>query len=356
MTVGSVSRETFGCLASGEDVEIVTLATGAGLLARVMTFGATLQSLHVPDRHGNVADVILGHDDLDGYVEHRGFFGATIGRYANRIAGGEFALDGTAYRVEPNDGANALHGGANGFDRHLWLIEALGDEADPFVTLARRSPDGEGGFPGALDTRVTYRLAGSQLEIAFEAVTDRATVVNLTNHAYFNLAGSLEPESVLRHGIRIAADSYLPIDGGSIPEGDPAPVENTPFDLRELRPIGERIREAHTQILRARGYDHNFCLAGGRTEEPRFAARVEEPTSGRAMELWTDQPGLQFYSGNFLDGTVAGKAGRSYRMGDAFCLEPQLYPDTPNRPDFPSARLDAGDRYQHRSLYKFSKI
>ncbi|ALN72906.1 aldose epimerase family protein [Aureimonas sp. AU20] len=352
----AVSRAPFGVLASGETVEIVTLRAG-GLEARVLTFGATLQALHVPDRGGTMGDIVIGHDDLAGYVEHRSFFGATIGRYANRIAKGRFDLDGHTVEIAPNDGANALHGGADGFDQRVWRIEALGNEADPFVTFARQSADGEAGFPGTLDTRVTYRLRAGELELDFEAVSDRPTVVNLTNHAYFNLGGAIEQASVLSHRLRIAAETYLPIDGGSIPEGGPAPVEGTPFDFRAPAEIGARVRDAsHPQILRGRGYDHNFCLDGGKMDAPRFAARVEDEASGRAMELWTDQPGVQFYSGNFLNGTVAGKNGRAYRMGDAFCLEPQLYPDTPNRPDFPTARLDAGATYRHRSIFKFSTI
>ena len=354
MTAG-VSRAPFGTLPSGEAVEIVTLRS-EGIEARVLTFGATLQALLVPDRAGALADILLGHDDLAGYVEHRGFFGATIGRYANRIAKGRFELDGTSHHVEPNDGANALHGGAEGFDQKVWHIAATGGAADPFVTLTRTSPDGEGGFPGTLDVSVTYRLRAGELEIAFDAGSDRATIVNLTNHAFFNLGGAVEPTDILSHRIRILAESYLPIDAGSIPEGGPTPVAGTPFDLREPQAIGARLRETHPQILRGRGYDHNYCLDGGVADAPRLAARVEDAQTGRAMELWTDQPGLQFYSGNFLNGTVAGKNGRAYRMGDAFCLEPQLYPDTPNRPDFPSARLDAGAIYRHRSLYKFSTI
>ena len=357
MAVG-ISRRSFGTLASGEEVEIVTLSAGDGLEASIITYGATLQALKVPDRNGHVADILLGHDDLAGYVDSRSFFGATIGRYANRIAGGRFELDGEVFEVEPNDGANALHGGKDGFDRHLWTIDAIGDGEEPFVILSRHSADGEGGFPGALDVHVTYQLRAHALEIDLRAVNgERPTIVNLTNHAYFNLGGMVEPASILAHELRIPAETYLPIDSGSIPFGMPEPVAGTPFDFREARAIGARIREAHPQILAGRGYDHNYCLnAQERVGGRHLAARVEDKASGRAMELWTDQPGLQFYSGNFLNGTISGKNGRSYRMGDAFCLEPQLYPDTPNRPDFPSARLDAGATYRHRSAFQFSTI
>ena len=354
MTAGrDTRREAFGTLSDGRTVERLRIGSLDGIEAEILTYGGILQALRVPDAEGRLADVTLGHDTLDGYEATRGFFGATIGRYANRIAAGRFTLDGREVRIAPNDGPNALHGGADGFDRQVWDVEEAGAD---HVRLARVSPDGESGFPGTLSVALTYRIVDAQtLEIAFEASTDRATVVNLTNHTFFNLGGAERCESVLPHELTVAAERYLPIDATSIPEGSPAPVAGTPFDFRQARPIGERVRDgSHEQIRRGRGYDHNFCLADAVSAEPRLAARVRDPLSGRAMELWTDQPGLQIYSGNFLDGTVAGKNGRSYRMGDALCLEPQLWPDTPNRPDFPSARLDAGETYRHRTLYKFS--
>lgn len=353
---GSCRREAFGSLPGGDRVEKVVLRSGAGIEAHVITFGAVLQSLFVPDRVGCHEDVVLGHDDLDGYLARRSFFGATIGRYANRIAGGRFELDGQMFEIEPNDGPNMLHGGKEGFDRKLWSIAAIGVQDDPFVTLTLTSPDGEGGFPGELSVSVTYRLSGSDLEIHYEARTDRTTIVNLTNHSFFNLGGVGSVGSVLDHRIRIEADAFLPVDETSIPTGDVAPVGGTSFDFRTFHAIGERIRGPNEQIALGRGYDHNFCLRGGKVDEPRSAARVEHSGSGRVLTLLTDQPGLQFYSGNFLDGTETGKRGISYRMGDAFCLEPQLYPDTPNRPDFPSAQLEPDQTYRHHSIYRFSTI
>lgn len=346
-------RETFGTLRNGEEVERIRIGSLDGIEAEVLTYGGILQALRVPDRAGRLADIVLGHDDLAGYEATRGFYGATIGRYANRIAGGSFTLDGREVRIEPNDGPNALHGGVDGFDRQVWRVAEAGAD---FVRLAHRSADGESGFPGALDVELTYRVVDARtLEILFEASTDAPTVVNLTNHSFFNLGGAERCETALGHMLQVAAERFLPIDGTSIPEGGPAPVAGTPFDFREARAIGERVRDAsHEQILRGRGYDHNWCLSDAASAEPRFAARLSDPETGRAMELWTDQPGLQVYSGNFLDGTVAGKGAKSYRMGDAVCLEPQLWPDTPNRPDFPSARLDPGATYRHRILYRFS--
>ena len=353
MSAGAI-RQPFGRLPDGREVELVTLRSASGFEARVMTYGAVLQALLVGDRDGGLADVVLGHDDLTGYVASRDFFGATIGRYANRIAGGRFSLGGETFEIAANDGPNALHGGAEGFDRQLWTIAGSDDAS---VRLHYQSADGEGGFPGALDVALTYRLVGeAALEIAFEARTTKPTVVNLTNHSFFNLGGAASVTDVLGHRIAIHAETYLPIDAVSFPEGGPAPVAGTPFDLRTPQPIGARIREGHEQIRRGRGYDHNYCIDGASGGEPRLAARVEDPSSGRVLELLTDQPGVQFYSGNFLDGTRSGKNGQSYRMGDAFCLEPQLYPDTPNRPDFPSARLDPGGVYRHRSIVRFSAI
>ena len=349
-------REPFGTMPDGTPVERFRLRGTDGFEAAVITLGATLQALHVPDRHGAPADIVVGHDTLGPYLDHRRFFGVSVGRYANRIAGGRFALDGVTHTVPANDGPNALHGGPDGFDRRLWTVEAVSDGPAPFVTLGLTSPDGDQGFPGELRARVTYRVSGSELAITFEATTTRPTVVNLTNHAYFNLAGVETGGEVLDHLLRLHAEAYLPVDAGAIPLAGPAPVAGTPFDFRAPKPIGCDIRVAHEQIRLGRGYDHNYCLPGGRTEAPRLTAHVKHPASGRVMELLTDQPGLQFYSGNFLDGTAQGKFGRLHRQSDAFCLEPQTWPDTPNRPDFPSSRLDPGGSYRHVSLYRFSTV
>ncbi len=341
-------REPFGTLPGGEAVERIRLRDGAGFEACVITYGAAVQALYVPGRDGEVADVVLGHDTLDGYVAQRRFFGATVGRYANRIARGAFSLDGTDHRLACNNGANALHGGVEGFDRKLW---AVAETTDTSVTLSRVSLDGEEGYPGTVEVRLTFSIPEpGALAMAFHATTDRATVVNLTHHGFFNLAGG---GGILDHVLSVDAARYLPVDAGAIPLGAPQPTGGTPFDFRAARRIGARIRDADEQLRLMRGYDHNLCLDGGRTAAPRLVATLVHPGSGRRMELLTDQPGLQVYTGNMLDGTAAGKGGRLYRQSDAVCLEPQAWPDTPNRPDYPSARLAPGDVYRHSSIYRF---
>jgi aldose 1-epimerase len=351
-----IDRAPFGVLDDGTEVERITLRGADGFEAAIIPYGAALQALKVPDRTGRSDDVVLGHDDFDGYLAARRYFGATIGRYANRIAGAAFMLDGKRVALDANDGANMLHGGLAGFDRKLWRIDDVGGRSEPSVTLSCLSADGEGGFPGRLDLRVVYRVSGpTELSVTLEATTDQPTVVNLTNHSFFNLDGALSGSDVLGHRLSIAADRYLAIDAASIPlQEPPRSVEGTPFDFREAESIGARIRNDHEQLRRGRGYDHNFCLSQDR--HLRLAARVESPRSGRVLELFTDQPGLQFYSGNFLDGTTAGKGGRLYRQSDALCLEPQAWPDTPNRPDFPSARLEPVETYRRRIVYRFMTV
>lgn len=345
-------REDFGALPGGTPVERITLRHDSGFEARVLTFGATLQALLAPGRAGP-ADVVLGHDALEGYLARRDFFGATIGRYANRIAGGRFTLDGMAFALPANDGPHTLHGGPEGFDRQLWEVAEAAARPHPYLVLRHFSPEWEGGFPGALETRVTYALTGpAELSVRFSARTTRPTVVNLTNHSFFNLAGG---GTVLDHRLWIGAERYLPVDGTLIPLGEPAPVAGTPFDFRTPHTLGTRLRAPDPQLLRARGYDHNFCL-DGQDGAPRPAARLEDTASGRAMTLLTDQPGLQFYSGNFLDGTVAGKGGMPIRQSDALCLEPQGWPDAPNRPGYPAARLDPGAEYRHHTMYRFEAL
>lgn len=329
-------------------MERVTLRHPSGVEARIITFGAALQALLVPDRNGRLDDVVLGHDGPEGYLAHRSMYGATVGRFANRIAHGRFP----GGQIPPNNGPHALHGGAEGFDRRPWTIENADDRA---VTLSLVSPDGDQGFPGTLSARVTYELLdGPELRIAFRATTDRDTPVNLTNHSFFNLGGNLSDPARMRdvmgHVMQIGADRMLPVDATMIPEGPPVPVEDTPFDFRTPRRIGDAIRADHDQLRRGKGYDHCFCLSGGR------ASAVHDPVSGRRMEMWTDQPGLQFYSGNMLDPTRAGKGGLAPRPGDAFCLEPQHWPDSPNRPDFPSSLLRAGETYRHDIRLRFSAV
>jgi aldose 1-epimerase len=342
-------------LPDGNEVECVTLQDAGGFEARIITYGAVLQALLVPDAGGRRDDVVLGHDTLDGYVARRQFFGATVGRYANRIAGARFVLDGAVVQLAANDGLNALHGGSGGFDRHNWQVVSVEEGARPAVTLARTSADGEEGYPGTLEVEVTWRLAGPlELLLDMTARTDRSTVVNLTNHSFFNLAGAGSRRDILDHRLTLAADHFLAIDAGAIPlPQPPCAVVGTPFDFRAGAEIGARIRDDHPQLCHGRGYDHNFCLAPA-SEGLRLAARLAAPRSGRTLELFTNQPGLQVYSGNFLDGAIAGKGGRLYRQSDGICLEPQAWPDTPNRPDFPTAHLFPAEIYRHTTRYRFT--
>jgi aldose 1-epimerase len=352
-----VVRETFGQLADGSTVEMVRLRGKGGFEARIITFGAAIQAIFAPDRTGKLADVVLGREDLDGYVSLRRFLGATVGRFANRIAKGSFDLDGQRYQLPTNDGANALHGGLDSFDRKNWKIVAVGEKPVPFVHMSYVSADGEEGYPGTLTTELVYSISGDmELCFAFKAETDKPTVINLTNHSFFNLAGvEADGGGILDHRIMVAADNYLPVNADGIPR-DVSPVDTTPFDFRHIHRVGVRIHDDNEQLHFRKGYDHCYCLRGGAVAEPRLAARVEEPRSGRALELLTNQPGVQFYSGNFLNGSVTGKYGRVYRQYDALCLEPQVYPNSPNRPDFPSSRLDPGQTYLHKSVFRFSTI
>ncbi|WP_166303466.1 aldose epimerase family protein [Bradyrhizobium sp. 2S1] len=356
MTSAGISRAPFGTLPDGTVVERVTLRGEHGFEAAILPFGATLQALVTPDRNGQCDDIVLGHDAFDGYLAQRKFFGATVGRYANRIAGARFMLDGETVRLDANNGPNALHGGLQGFDRKLWKIVELSDDPEPTLVLERDSPHGEEGYPGNLATRVTYRVrAPMELSVTYQATTDRPTCLNLTNHSFFNLDGARSGTQILDHHLTIASDHFLAVDATAIPLPEPPrPVDGTPFDFRKPAAIGARIRMNDEQLRLGRGYDHNFCLASG--TGLRFAARLEAPHSGRVMELFTDQPGLQFYSGNFLDGSTAGKGDRLYRQSDALCLEPHAWPDAPNRPDFPSARLDPGQTYRRTAIYRFSTV
>ena len=350
-----VSRECFGMLPGGEAVEAITLSTESGLAVRIITYGAAIQSLLAPDRDGRLADVALGHAELDPYLEQPQFFGATVGRVANRIAGGRFVLDGVHYQVPVNDGANALHGGARGFDKANWTVAAIADGARPGVTLGLVSPDGDQGFPGTLNVSAAYALEDGALSLEYRATTDRPTIVNLSNHVYWNLAGEGAPEGAMGQVLTIKADHFLPTDAGAIPTGEIRPVEGTAFDFRRPIAIAARVRDASEAQLRiGRGYDHNMAVAREAAPEPRLLAELSDPGSGRLMRLFSNQPGLQFYSGNFLDGTTSGKSGRLYRMGDAVALEPQMFPDTPNRPEFGSLRLAPGETYRHLIIWRFS--
>jgi aldose 1-epimerase len=345
-------RVEFGTLADGTRVEAVELSNRNNMSARILTLGATLQSLVVPDRNGRAADVVLGYDSAAEYLARPQYFGATVGRYANRIAAGRFTLDGKQYILETNDGPNHLHGGLKGFDKVLWRIESVSDGR---VVLKHVSPNGQGGYPGTLEVTATYALNDrNELAIEYRATTDRSTIVNITNHAYFNLAGAGSDASILSHRLTLLADQYTPVDKTLIPTGERRNVAGTAFDFRQPRRIDAQLRDGRDEQIRiGRGYDHNFILRGP-AGTLRLAARLEDLPSGRVMELLTTAPGVQFYSGNFLDGTSAGKGGRIYRQGDALCLEPQVFPDSPNRPDFTSARLDPGATYINSMVLRFS--
>lgn len=350
--MASAERVAFGTL-DGALAEAIELRAGK-LSARILPFGATLQSLCVPDRDGAVADIVLGFDDVQSYRDRPSWFGVTVGRYANRIAGGRFSLDGRTYVLETNNAPNHLHGGSDGFDQRLWDVAEIGSDADAaWVRLTLTSPDGDAGYPGTVQAGATYRLTPQALTIEYDATTDAPTVVNLTNHAFFDLSGRGE---ALRHLLTIEADAYLPVDATSIPTGEQRPVAGTPFDFRTPHAIGERVRDGRDdQIAIGRGYDHNFIVRGaGGTLRP--AAMLADPGSGRTMTMSITSPGLQLYSGNFLGGSEPGKGGRLYRQGDAVCLEPQAYPDTPNRPEFPAARLDPGERWNSIIRFAFSAV
>jgi aldose 1-epimerase len=350
------TRTAFGTTEDGTAVEAVTISDRRGISARIITYGATLQSLILPDRTGRLDDVVLGYPDLAGYLTRPQYFGSTVGRFANRIAGAEFSLDGTTYSLAPNDSPNSLHGGRRGFDKVVWTIIGITSGPVASVTMSHVSPDGEEGYPGTLSVRVTYSLdENGVLTTSYEATTDKPTIVNLTHHSLFNLAGMQSPRTVLDQRLMISADAYTPVDAMLIPTGELRDVAGTPFDFRDSHEIGARIRDASDpQIVVGRGYDHNFVLGGGATDSPKLAARMEDAFSGRVMELFTTEPGLQVYSGNFLDGTVVGKGSRIYRQGDGLALEPQKFPDAPNQPTFPSARLDPGETYRQTSYYRFS--
>jgi aldose 1-epimerase len=350
-------REAFGTLPDGRAVEAVVLSNGHGVSARVLAWGGILQSLTAPDRAGRTADVVAGYVDLAHYLAKPNYFGAAVGRYANRIGGARFALDGKTYQLAANNGPNSLHGGNEGFDKRLWTIEEVRSGPAARVVLSYTSPDGEEGFPGTLKVSLTYALdEKGTLSMEFRATTDKATVVNLTGHSYFNLSGE-GSGSIEHHVLTIPADSFTPADDALIPTGELRPVTGTPFDFRKPAAIGTRLRDGTDEQIRGgRGYDHNWVIARAPQAAVRLHARVVDPASGRSLEVWSNQPGLQAYTGNFLDGTIVGKSGRVYRQGDTLCLEPQLFPDTPNKPQFGSARLDPGQTYVHRIEYRLGVV
>jgi aldose 1-epimerase len=346
----TVTSEPFGKTPDGTPVEIFTLNDG-GYEARIATYGGIVVSLKAPDRSGKAVDVVLGFDDVDGYVDNfngpsDAFFGAAIGRYANRIAHGSFTLDGKKYSLPKNNGENTLHGGPHGFNNVVWKGKAVANG----VELTYLSKDGEAGFPGNLTATVRYTLVKGDLRIEYSATTDKDTVVNLTNHSYFNLAGQGD---ILGHQLTLHASRFTPVDAGLIPTGELKSVESTPFDFRKSTAVGSRIGADNEQIRLGRGYDHNWVLdsGGGKLTE---AAELYDPGSGRLLKVLTDQPGIQFYSGNFLDGSIKGKGGRPYALHGALCLETQHFPDSPNHPDFPTTTLKAGKQYHTVTVYSFS--
>jgi len=342
-----VTKQVFGHTSDGTPVDLYSLADGK-VEARIMTYGGILVSLRTPDRNGKLDDVVLGCDSVEKYVAQTAHFGGIIGRYANRIAHGSFQLDGHTYSIPKNDGDNSLHGGIRGFDEVVWEAKEIADG----VELTYVSKDGDQGFPGTLTTTVRYTLSGSTLRIEYSATTDKDTVLNLTNHSYFNLAGQGKGD-ILGHVLKIDASRMTPVDANLIPTGELKAVEGTPFDFRTPHTIGERINADDVQLRLAKGYDHNFVLdhPQGQLAE---AAEVYEPTTGRILRVLTTEPGLQFYTGNFLDGSITGKEGRVYNRRFAFCLETQHFPDSPNHAGFPSTELKPGQKFHSVTEFQFS--
>ena len=349
----NVLKEPFGEF-KGKEVDIYTLKNTNGMEVKITNYGGIVTSIKVPDKNGKFDDVALGYDTLQAYIDNNPYFGALIGRYGNRIGAAEFVLNGEKSTLAKNDGGNSLHGGLKGFDKVLWSAEPVSGKGSQSLKLTYISKDGEEGFPGNLTATVVYTLADDDsLRIDYTATTDRPTVVNLTNHTYWNLAGEGSGD-ILQHQLMLNAGAFTPVGPGLITTGEFWSVENTPMDFTKSVAIGERIEADYDQLKLGKGYDHNWVLNTYNKEEPVLAATVYEPTSGRFMEIHTTEPGIQFYSGNFLDGTITGKSGRPYGPRCAFCLETQHYPDSPNRPEFPSVVLNPGDTYRTTTIHKFS--
>jgi aldose 1-epimerase len=346
-TSNVVQKQAWGKMPDGTSIELYTLSNANGMKAEILTYGGIVRSLTAPDRSGKYADVVLGLDSLDGYLKGVPYFGAIIGRYGNRIGHAQFALDGKTYRLPKNDGDNTLHGGDKGFDKRVWTAHENGGSLE----LTYVSKDGEEGFPGNLSAKVVYTLTPkNELRIEYTATTDKDTVANLTNHSYFNLAGQGEGD-ILGHQVTIHADRFTPVDKGLIPTGELRAVKGTPFDFTKSEAIGARIGQSDEQLQFGKGYDHNWVLNGSGM---RTVAEVYEPKTGRVMDVLTDQPALQFYTGNFLDGTIHGMGGKAYPQRSAFCMETQHYPDSPNQPKFPTTELKPGQTYHTVTVYRFS--
>lgn len=352
MTSSRVSVAPFGRMPDGTQVTGYTIRNARGASMHVITYGAIITSIRTADRTGRIDDIVLGFDDLEGYLKDSPYFGAIVGRYANRIAKGRFTIDGRTYQLPVNNGANSLHGGTRGFDKVIWNATPFENDTSAGVVLTHVSADGDMGYPGRVDVRITYTLSDrDELGVDYLATTDKATPLNLSQHTYFNLAGDGRRD-ILGHILELKASSYTPVDSTLIPTGEIAPVAGTPFDFRTPNAIGARIGLTHEQLRYGRGYDHNFVL-DRRGNGLQHAARVVEPTTGRTLDVYTDQPGIQFYSGNFLDGSIRGKSGRVYANRFGFCLETQHFPDSPNKPTFPSTILRPGSRYESRTLFRF---
>ena len=349
----SIQKQAYGTTSKGAAVDEYTLTNANGMEVKIITFGGVVTSLKAPDRSGQTANVVLGLSSLAEYEALTTYLGATIGRYGNRIANGKFTLNGQTYTLPQNNGTNSLHGGAVGFDHQPWTGEPIQTAAEVGVRLTYVSPDGDQGYPGNLSVTVVYTLNNAnELKIDYTATTDKPTVVNLTNHSFFNLAGN-GSGTIYDHRLTLFADRYTPVNEALIPTGELAPVAGTPFDFRQSTRIGDRVRSAHPQMVLGHGYDHNYVLSRPNDNSLAPAARLVDPASGRSMDVLTTEPAIQFYSGNFLDGTVVGSSGGTHRQSDALCLETQHYPDSPNQPAFPTTTLNPGETYQTTTIYKF---
>ena len=350
----SIAKSSYGTTADGKAVDEYTLTNTNGAEVKIITYGGIITSLRVPDRNGNLGNVVLGFDKLGDYETKNPYFGALIGRYGNRIANAKFTLDGKDYTLADNNGPNTLHGGVKGFDKVVWTAKEVPSDSDVGLELSYLSPDGEEGYPGNLSVTVVYTLtADNGIRIEYTATTDKATVVNLTHHSYFNLGGN-GSGPIYDEVLQVNADKYTPVDATLIPTGELADVTGTPFDFRNPKSIGSGIRSGDEQIVLGRGYDHNFVLNRADNSVLEKAAFLYDPATGRGMEIWTTEPGLQFYTGNFLDGTLVGSSGGMYRQGEGLCLETQHFPDSPNQPDIPSTDLQPGDTYHTTTVYKFT--
>lgn len=350
----TLSESPFGNLPDGQQAKLYTLINNQGITLKITNYGAIVTELWVPDRNGELEDVVLGYDNLEGYLMKSPYFGAIVGRYGNRIDHGKFSLDGNEFQLTINDGENHLHGGNTGFDKVIWKATPIRKDDSVAVKLTYTSQDGEEGYPGTLKASVVYELNNdNEFIVRYEATTNEPTIVNLTHHGYFNLRGQGQG-SIVDHELTLNADRYTPVNSGLIPTGELAPVEGTPMDFRMARPIGSRINADSEQLQFGGGYDHNWVLNTSDDQKLNFAARLYDPDSGRQMEIWTKEPGIQFYSGNFLNGEIKGKEDAVYHFRYGLCLETQHFPDSPNHDNFPSTRLDPGETYETKTIHKFS--